>query len=102
MTTTSPFLIFPSRIASDAASSESNTRAGPSCRSIPSTTADCLTTQPFGARLPNRTASPPLFMIGVVHRTDDGGVKHPRIREVVLDRVPGDCQAVRMNQAGIV
>jgi dihydroxy-acid dehydratase len=34
-------------------------RAGPSWRSISSHTADCLTTHPWGARFPKRTASPP-------------------------------------------
>ena len=47
-------------IAWVAASSESNTRAGPVCCIIAGATAALLTTAPSGARLPNRIASPPV------------------------------------------
>ena len=43
-----------------ASSSQSNTRAGPVWTSISCATADCLTTQPSGARLPLSTAMPPV------------------------------------------
>ena len=61
MTTTSPSTIFPPRIAAIASSSDSKTLAGPSCLSISGTTADLLTTEPSGARLPLSTARPPVF-----------------------------------------
>lgn len=62
MTTTSPALIRPARIASIAASSPSKTRAVPSKRiaSSPAT----FTTAPFGASDPESTASPPCAWIG--------------------------------------
>ena len=48
-----------------ASSSQSNTLAGPLCCNISGTTADLLTTDPSGARLPLRTASPPVFVYGL-------------------------------------
>ena len=47
-------LILPFIIASVASSSESNTRAGPSCTIISGATAERLTTAPSGATLPNK------------------------------------------------
>ena len=65
ITTTSPGTIFPPFIAAIASSSQSNTLAGPSCTSISSTTAERLTTEPSGARLPERTARPPVLLYGL-------------------------------------
>ena len=59
MTTTSPGLISPALMAAQAASSESNTRAGPVCVSMDGSTADFFTMAPSGAMLPCSTLSAP-------------------------------------------
>ena len=64
MTTTSPATILPPLIAAIASSSHSNTRAGPSCTIISSTTAERFTTLPSGARFPLSTARPPVLLYG--------------------------------------
>ena len=62
MTTTSPGRMALAVTAAIASSSDSNTRAGPSCsrRSCPAS----LTTQPSGARFPRRMARPPVGLSG--------------------------------------
>jgi hypothetical protein len=62
--TTSPSRIFFARIAFIAASSPSNTRAGPVCFHISLGTAALFTTAPSGARVPDRIFSPPSWFIG--------------------------------------
>ena len=64
ITTTSPALIFPPRIASMASSSQSNTLAGPSCTIISGTTAERLTIPVSGAIFPLSTAIPPSAIKG--------------------------------------
>ncbi len=64
ITATSPSVIRPCRIASTASSSDPKILAGPACVSISGKTADCFTTAPSGARLPHRTARPPLGAYG--------------------------------------
>ena len=59
MTTTSPGFIAPPKMALQASSSESKTRAGPLCRHMPGSTALFLTTPQSGARLPRMTLRPP-------------------------------------------
>ena len=65
ITTTSPSAMRPEEIASYAASSPSNTRAGPLWRIISGSTALCLTTEPSGAMFPYRIASPPSLWTGL-------------------------------------
>ena len=65
MTTTSPSLISLFIIAALAASSPSNTRAGPWWTSISGATAACLTIAPSGARVPLMKASPPSLWCGL-------------------------------------
>ena len=55
----------PPLIAAIASSSQSNTLAGPSCTNISSTTAERFTTLPSGARLPFKTAKPPVGVYGL-------------------------------------
>ena len=80
MTTASPALMRPPCTAANAASSESNTRAGPR-----EGRGDCgpesFTTQPAGARLPRRMTSPPL---GLERRVrPDGRPPGPAFRRAV-------------------
>ncbi len=62
ITTTSPARMRPACTASKAASSPSNTRAGP--RYVPKSCPATLTTQPSGARLPRRMTRPPVAFSG--------------------------------------
>ena len=62
MTTTSPALMRPARIASHASSCEWKTRAGPSKWKIDASTPAVLTMAPSVARLPKSTASPPSLL----------------------------------------
>ena len=64
MTTTSPLTILPPVMAAIASSSLLNTFAGPLCTSISLATALRFTTQRSGARLPLRTAMPPVSLYG--------------------------------------
>ena len=87
ITTMSPGLMRPARIASMASSSPSNTRAVPSKResSIPAT----FTTLPFGASDPRRIAMPPCAWIGspsgcTTSPSGAGGSRASRFSAIVL------------------
>ncbi len=101
MTTTSPAAIVPSSTASIAARSPSKTRAVPS-KTSESKPAD-FTTAPSGASEPLRMVMPPVRWIGVdIARTTLPSTSGGRdVGEVLGHRLPGDGEAVAVQQTGI-
>src|ERR1700736_1520839 len=107
MTTTSPGCTARANKASTAASSKSNTRAGPTWTCISTGTEKYLTTAPPGARLPRSTAMPPSGPYGsdrgpsagvpeVPHRILAGGLgvsQHRHAAVNAVEVIDGDVDA---------
>ena len=101
ITTTSPAWISCASTAAIAASSPSNTRAGPAClrRSWPAS----LTTQPSGATLPRRIAKPPVGLSGSTAGARRAGpAVSARLVGVLADRRAGDGDRVGVEDAGLL
>ena len=100
MTTTSPGLMRWSRTAAKHAFSESKTRAGPlNCRvSWPAS----LMTQPSGASVPRRIASPPVALIGcsIGRMTSWPGVSRV-VAAISRDRLPGHGRRRAVHEPGL-
>ena len=84
--------------ASVASSSHSNTLAGPSCTSISGTTAERFTTLPSGARLPFRTARPPVSLYGLSIGRITSGLQVCAAFDIFTDGLSGDGHAVQVQQ----
>ena len=82
ITTQSPLLTLPPRIASQASSCESNTFAGPLNFHIEGSTPAVLTTQPSCAMLPKQDSQSSVFCIGMLY------VAYATCRAVGVERIP--------------